>query len=379
MGRLRRLLTRDLGRKLLALMLALIVWWRVSLTIQDNETIEFAISTTRIPTEAEFVLNVTVPDGWLLLEPAPGEKTVSIDFKGARVDLNELMRDGLSAKVNFLGEGAGQLDPENQYRVNRDVADFQWDRPDLARLLLANADNGEKSFTLEPSEVVTMTLDRSSIEVENQIGEGYVVALDEIRFSPNPIEIEGPRTEIAKLRDLAAGENPNLFEPIVVSSVPGEAIFDQRRRLSLSRMRKGLRLVRDEEIHIQIPIYPERLQPFTVVPDTDSILLIGEAPDGGNWSISDYGGTAYTVRYRHDPRIDPVPDEQWLRNAIVFAIDLSAITPGADTGYEASLDWWIRGASRYYDPESLQALKHAVTLEANEGPEGVRGAILIKN
>ena len=65
-------LLRDPGRKLVALGLAVFLWWQVQGTISGPKDHIFTVlPATAATTPADNTLLVVVPEGWVLVEPAP--------------------------------------------------------------------------------------------------------------------------------------------------------------------------------------------------------------------------------------------------------------------------------------------------------------------
>lgn len=349
--------TRDLGRKLLALAIALFVWWRVYLGIQQTETIEFTIVTDRTPHDtATHVIEIIEPANWQLVEPLPGTK-IEIDFKGVTSDLEAYLRDGVRAVISpsSIGATAGTLSSPVRYE------DFEWPDASRARGFLEGP-SGRKVLNLGLEKLQTLPIQLSTdlLTLDNRLPDGFFLALDEAYFSPSTIELEGP-TQIIEGLQQSLEERAKLFRPVLAA---GETnMVHGKIELTQDAEEQGLRL-KQRSIELHIPVYVEQVSPFTLNPTPEQIQLYGTAPEDapGNWSVDEYRGSGFTVRYRHDPRIDPIPDERSLRESILFFVNLADLPSGAVNGQVMPLEWVIRDPSGLDDPVRFQALKHAISL-----------------
>jgi hypothetical protein len=357
MNGIRKAFTRDLGRKLLALMLAMLVWWRVHLGIQDTETVDFAITTAGFSTNAPHSIEINVPEGWKLVQPTPGS-ILKLDLHGVNMDVQSFRQAGVDASFTVplpSNETSGTL--------TTDVAidQLEWSDSVRAEQLLAGAKNEPLDLILERVEQANHFLRLSSLELVGEVARDFEADLDEIEFHPSSVEIRGPLNQMNRFRGDPAQWEYELFEPIALTDhrtpVRAKLVLSQR------AINSGMS-IRQESVDVTIPVYPIGLSPFDLTPRPEDIALIGRPTvTGSRWLAQEYTGTGFQVIYRHHPDIDPKPDAGDLRDSIVFFVHLSELPAGAGDGQVLPINWAIRDPAGLLDDQKrLQALKHAITL-----------------
>jgi hypothetical protein len=357
MNGIRNALTRDIGRKLLALMLAMLVWWRVHLGIQDTESVDFVITTTGFSSNAPHTIEIKVPDGWKLVKPSPGA-IEKLDLHGVAMDRQSFRQAGVDASFTVPLPSS-----DTSGTVVTDVAIDQlvWSDSLRAEQLLAGADNSPFELNLERVEQANHFLRLSSLELVGQVANDFEADLDEIEFHPSSIEIRGPLNQMNLFRRDPEQWKYELFEPIALtdhrSSVRAQLVLSQR------AINSGMS-IRQESVEVTIPVYPIGLSPFDLTPLPEDIALIGRPTVAGSrWQAQEYTGTGFKVVYRHHPDIDPKPGAGDLRDSIVFFVHLSELPAGAGDGQVLPVNWAIRDPAGLLDDQKrLQALKHAITL-----------------
>jgi hypothetical protein len=361
MTRLRHAFTRDLGRKLLALLLAMLVWWRVNLSIEHEDSIDFVITTTGSISNAAHTIEIAVPEGWKLVAPSPGSiQTVKV--YGVNADVQSFRQAGVDAEFSVSVSPSTEVGTSELSTVSVEYEDLDWFDSVRAEQLLARAKNEEPlRLTLERIGQDNHFLALTSLKFIGEVASGFETDFDEIEFSPSSVEIRGPRTEVNKYRKDPSEWGQPLFEPVALtdhrSSVRAELVLSQH------AINAGLS-IRPESVEVIIPVYPIGLSPFDLTPLYEDIALIGKPTvPGSRWQAQDYTGTGFKVVYRHHPDIDPMPDAGDLRDSIVFFVHLSELPAGAGDGQVLPVNWAIRDpAGVLGDQQRLQALKHAITL-----------------
>lgn len=360
MSRVRHLFTRDLGRKIFALLLAMLVWWRVHLSIEFSETINFVIATERVPSTDRYVLEIEVPRGWQLVVPKPGSPK-PIELKGVQGDLRAFLGDGI--RVRHDPRFTQPDETTGTYTSAVDIDDLDWHDTMRADLLLRGAKNAPIELTFERLQTRTVTLSEALVPLEGELDAGFDLAVDRMVFTPTSVGIEGPFNAVNELNQDPLAWGFSIFEPTPIAGERSEVRANLR--LTEAALEYGLRLV-EPEVRVEIPVYPEILPPFVITPPA-SLELLGDPTDPGtSWEVDQYGGCSFEVRYRHDPAIDPIPSEEQLRASIIFFVDLSGLPAGADTGDSLPVNWAIHDRNELADPQRRQALKHAITLRPLE-------------
>jgi hypothetical protein len=360
MKRIRHAFTRDLGRKLLALGLAMLVWWRVNLGIEKVEPIEFVIATAGSPSNAAHTIEISVPAGWKLVKTSPSSP-LTVNLKGVKTDVQTFRQAGVDAKYSVPESLTVGNDSSDQVTTDIALENLEWFDSVRAEQLLAGAENEILKLTLERIEQANHFLAVGSLNLVGEVADGFEADFDQIEFHPSSVEIQGPRTQMDSFRgDPATWEDP-LFEPVALtdhrSSVRAQLVLSQQ-AISLGMS------MREDSVEVTIPVYPFDLSPFDLTPLFEDIALIGKPTVAGSrWRAREYTGTGFKVVYRHHPDIDPMPDAGDLRDSIVFFVHLSELPAGAGDGQVLPVNWAIRDPAGVLDDlERLQALKHAISL-----------------
>ncbi|MCH2100984.1 MAG: hypothetical protein MK209_03580 [Planctomycetes bacterium] len=363
-------LTRDLGRKLFALALALVVWWRVHQGIALPESREFQIVTEPGTATDALSILVSIPDGWQLIDPRPGEVR-SIELKGIRRDVQDFLAGGVRAELVVTQSDVASAVDIGSVQVRREIEKIVWPDETRADRLLATAENEPFALSLRRIESDELALGLELIDlVEAEAFPDHLTpAYGELYFEPNVVTLTGPGDAIANAKDLNKELAQDLFEPLRVAPQENEV------RLSLKLSERALEAgltIEQENVQLVIPVYRTVVLPFVIVPPAD-LLMLGDPNDPStSWQIqpNSYGGCQFEVKYRHHVDIDPPPTEAELRESIVFFVHLDDLPAGATTGQELPINWVIRDRNELADSARLQALKHAVTLAPlSEEPE----------
>lgn len=364
MNRVQQAFTRDLGRKILALALALLVWWRVHLGILVTEQVNFVMATAEHPSNAGHTIEIDVPSGWKLVSPSPGS-TQQINLRGVNVDLQSFRQAGIDASFTITEAMARELESSGSFGVDVELVNLEWFDPSQALPLInrANekgAENKALRLSLERIREESHVLTIDSLELAGNVASGHVPEFDEIEFNPSSVRLSGPINAM----DEYVGNPENwksLFEPINLTD--HKAQIRARLRLSQAASQAGLTMP-DEAVELRLPVYPVGLNPFDITPIPENIAIVGEPPTAGErWLARAYTGTGFRVSYRHHPDIDPMPDAGTLRDSIVFFVHLAELPSGALDGQLLPVNWAIRDpVGALGDSKRLQALKHAITL-----------------
>lgn len=363
MKRVRHAWTRDLGRKLFALALALVVWWRVHQGIEQEESLNFEIVAEQSAATESLSILISIPDGWQLVKPSPGT-TAPIQLKGVRRDIQDFLAGGVRAEVRVEVqelEGAAEV---GSVQVRREIDEIEW--PDQARAsrLIAADKNEPLVLVLERIESTELTLGLELVDLveEEAFPDHLTPAYDELYFAPNVVTLTGPGQALNDAKNFESELGKALFQSLRVA--PQENEVRLAVQLSKQALEAGL-MIEQQNVQLIIPVYRTLIQPFVIAPP-DEIGMLGDPIDPGtSWQIqaNSYGGCQFRVLYRHHPDIDPLPTEAELRESIVFVVHLDDLPSGATTGQELPINWMIRDRNDLADPARLQALKHAVTLE----------------
>lgn len=158
------------GLKIVALLLAVILWYAIREAISS----EAMIKNVR--------LNVVTEDGWAVLDQSVPD--VDVLFRGSEEDLRYLNRDQIEVKVNMRG------------RRSREGTVVVTLSPDLVK-----APTGARAMRVDPNEI-TLSLDREDdkevpvkAEVMGTPPEDYEVS--KVLCTPATVVVHGPRQRLA--------------------------------------------------------------------------------------------------------------------------------------------------------------------------------------
>lgn len=361
MNRGRTSLTRDLPRKMLALGLALFVWWSVHQNIRIDETREFEIVTDLAEATENRTILVTVPRGWQLVTPKPGTLR-AIKLKGVREEIQNFVAGGVRAEFKVDASDVDSSSAVSSVSLNVEVGDIDWPDRIRADRLLSLAGNEPIKLDIQRLETIPFALRLEDISlVENEpFPEDIKLAIDELSFFPNTVQISGPIGALNGINKPVAGDRDlRLFAELELA--PRRDDVRLAVQLSPEAVEAGLRMA-PPLVELHIPVYRRPLEPFILAPPAE-IELTGEPTDPGTtWEFNSYGGCTFRVEYTHHEDIDPIPTANELRDAIQFFVHLDDLPPGSTTGAELQIDWNVRDRNDLADHKRQQALKRAVKL-----------------
>lgn len=200
-GLLYRLFRKDIGRKLTALVVAVLVWaWLATLT-RGNREIELDVFIVNSRGEASAQRNL-VPGVYVVVEPGlivrdTNRKRITVRVSGLKDVVNDLDLSAMfvvdEGAIGDEDEGEVQLplatsrDAFRSHNSTFEVSEFDV-RPRLLTLSLARSDEAE--FELGAHNVDTTGVPR----------EGYTFDENRILVRPNRVRVSGPRAVIEALR-----------------------------------------------------------------------------------------------------------------------------------------------------------------------------------
>jgi hypothetical protein len=220
---------RDLGRKLVALGLALLVWWQISVHLSDAKVVTLDIEITTLRSEAEQAsrgrkgLFIVVPDQ--LITRNVTHSQVTVELRGLKTEV-DVLEQTLTMVLEVPADALGQ-ENEADYRfvLNRSLL-----RSPAGAVNVKDVDIRPKQLILTLAERTTEVFDLGSdnVQISGAPRTGHFVSTDDCRVEPNQVELTGPRSVIADLR-----ADPSLLklDPI---DVDGQAL-DVVRQVGLDR------------------------------------------------------------------------------------------------------------------------------------------------
>jgi len=244
----------DIGRKIFALVLALLLWaYLFNALIEDRELefpIELVETRQEAGTQAGDSLYVVVPDELIVLKIVP-EKRVRVDVKGAKDVMNRLdMLAIVELSIDDLQDGAD----ERTIRVPIVRGLFKARQGEEPEFLEFEPKKEELQITIARKLSADVPLDASNVEITGVPLKGHEFQTERIRVFPNTARITGPKEEIARIR-----ADPTLLslQPVDVDGKLGEV--SQSVGLSQDLLDREVTLdTRDRVVDVIVPIDPRR-------------------------------------------------------------------------------------------------------------------------
>ena len=344
MSWIHRLLINDLGRKILALILATFVWWQVSQSVAEDRTHNFKITVTnQTQTPTNHSIQIHIPSEWELVSPKPGT-SIPISFYGSPINLASFFSSQCAAtlkpNLEFApGETTKTIDLLSLHRLT-------WLKPSEANQLLK--DMGSQSFRrlrFERKRQEAIVLAKDLVTVKGKPADGYNLQLEEISFEPNQVSLSGPYSAVEEvLQQIEA----------LRMGFPGAGIFSEleiplnRRdtlkgviRLRDTLTRRGVRIF-PAQVNLNLPIRLKATAPIVWVPEKNDLQAIGKSAEG-EWTISSWSPTPWVASLEDTSTLDVPFDEGWIRKHIVLLLPLQKIPVGAVDNYELSIGWHLIG------------------------------------
>lgn len=372
MNRLRRLFLHDLGRKALALVIAVFVWWRVALSIAVTQSHNFqVIQVAETGTPVDHSLEIEAPEGWLLVTPRSGSSS-PIRFKGTVDDLTDFFELQCAATYKAIFNAG---DSDDNFTINVTPEELEWLRPSNAKVLLSEVGEqkageqkaGEQKLTLEFERAGTyhLPLAPGHVDIVGSPRDSFEVVRDGIVFDPNGVTLSGPVSEVRGIEQLT--QKGDLLTKL---QIPIDAAQDMRRilRLSDTARANGLVMV-PEVISVVVPIranYP--LADTGWAPRESAFHMVGTPPsapaEGLAWTFDPPTG-AWRVNYRPEPGLTLSPrdiTDDFLHQHVQFLLPLNLLPTDALDGASLTLEVKIVSGDLFETVEERRLLERSLHL-----------------
>ena len=246
-----RVFRKDLGRKAVALLLALLAWGYMNWRLSDDPTFPLDVFTvtSRVAAEQGLAsvpgLYVVVPEH--LIVRHVHQKIINVRLKGLRTELENLR---LAAVVEVPTDALGTADEAKlKIPLERTMLRAEGGMPRVSDWKISP---NQLELTLAESTRESFDLTWRNVQFEGTQRSGYAVLTQEAQVLPNQVVLSGPRSAIAELR-----ENPTrlLLAPI---DVDGKSV-DVSRQVGLdhTRVDPGVTLETvDRKVTVVMPVRP---------------------------------------------------------------------------------------------------------------------------
>jgi hypothetical protein len=357
-----KILLGDPGRKLVALGLAVFLWWQVQGTISGPKDHIFTVlPATAATTPEDNTLLVVVPEGWVLVEPTPRSQ-VSITFFGPRATLDAFFASQCAASISPSIEAGPE---ETTWTLdNLRAQDLDWIRSQDAASLLGDGqsnDSGLGRLRFERLAGFPVALEPSLVKVAGAPAEGYLADTSGLTFEPNQVSVSGPHgamEELSKSLEAArSGETPDipLFLPLQVPSQSRDDLRGLPLALSPRAVALGIRMT-PETVLSTLPIKLKDLPRVEWVPDSEDLVLAG-SPQEGIWRPSAWTPTPWVAELSDADLLPGSFDETWVRVHVMLFLNMGEIPPNAANGFRLPLGWALTGIE---DPDEVHRLLGAL-------------------
>ena len=367
MIRWRRLFLHDMGRKGLALCLAVFVWGEVNKKIGEESWHGFTVVT--VPTDSPAVprnmsIQVVIPEGWILLEPKPDEQ-VHLHFDGPESSINSYLERQCAA--SFVPAFSDELGAEPTFTVS--PRDLNWLNQEESDRFLLNEVGGQKDsdetqlsfrFAREIKEPVPLI--PQYVETAGVLPDGYTLDRGGITFSPSQVTIRGPEIEIAEFAkaldafDPEAGTPPTLLDPVTLGRSTRE--FESIVGIADALSDRGL-VMEPETVSVTLPVLVQARVQFR--PRTPELL--GSAADGSQWEVV-WLDRQWEATMSQAPGQLPF-DKEFAEEKIFFFAYLDDLPADPPREFDLPLQWTVKGK----DPEIRKKMNALLKLRQPTGED----------
>ncbi len=355
MHTIRRLFLHDMGRKILSLLLAALVWSLVSKQIVEDGRVVLRIEeVTQTPRLTRNTLEVHPPEGWLLAQPSPGTE-ISIRLRGPRQNIADFASDDPAAffVASFVDPGSG-LSSHSVQVLPRDLV---WRHPDDARALLA-PDQPGINLVFERKLEAELTLSSKLVQVSGRPDENHELLLEFLSLDTNAVTFHGPYSKLRRLMDqIHAWEAdpahvaaPEVLEPLRAD----DAREDIKQDLGLSPRLGALRIRMDPPtVGVTLPVRLKTFEPVHFI--QEKLITLGEAP--GKWR-AEWKAQPWIATLEARPELGSLDfSETWVRQHLTLFVDLRRLPQGA-AEFDLPVEWSLSGIDDEKERELLYRSLH---------------------
>lgn len=330
--RLRRLFLHDLGRKLLALALALATWWWVGRNITEPRTAEFTlVESVGASNALRGTLAVRKVEGWALTDP-PFGSPVRIGFKAERGRLESFFNSQPAATfdpASLLQDASRQNTEDQVLSIPVPVTALAWNDSDAASLL-----SGEQAAILmrfEREGSLDVDLEPAMLAIDGAPSPPFALKRSEIVIEPNRVRVVGAASWIVRFeRELGEWQQVRAASPdgappfgmLAAESVEGATRLVSR-RLGLAPPWSDRIRMDPFEVLVKLPVQP--LPPDPIEFDLPPPLLVGDEATLAAWERLSSSGR-WRLSFEPIPDFQaPVVDQDWIDRNLLFLIDVSPL------------------------------------------------------
>lgn len=388
---LRRLLWHDLGRKVLALVLALFVWLQTYAAVVDQRDYSMQIKVgdqTGVGEEQAPIepgtLTIQVPSSWVLMSPKEGE-SVNLRFSGPRDELNQFLSSNPGA---IYKPDSNSLMQERSLLENPTPLDLKWLAGDTAKRFLEPMEEANNNWMISgvrlvKKEIMTVELRPWMVEVS---GDGpaptHKAILNELSF-PNltTVDIEGPfegvqaleqsirnyisLLEVAERDNVPVTESPpRVLEVLNVPANRRDSLVDSL-QLAAELRNQGI-IMSPEWVEASLPIRIENPTQVEWQPAQEMLQLIGK--DRDSWEIRSWNPPPIKAFVEENYYFSTSTiTETWLTKRIALVVNVDSIPAQTEEKFHRlRLDWFLSANMSDAEKEQYYSALRLVPAQGNE-------------
>jgi hypothetical protein len=196
--RLWKIIRRDIGRKLTAFIVAVVLWTTLANVLTEERLLQFNIQVVDTVAEADQersrtpAVYLVVPPELIVRDMSPGR--VRVDVKGLKDDVSDL---DVSAVIVLQPDALGDQDEAVvPVLLDRDQFKGREREPSLSEF---NINPPRIDVTLARKAEAELLLGPENVVVVGRPREGYAFDESSIRVTPNRVTIEGPSSAVDNL------------------------------------------------------------------------------------------------------------------------------------------------------------------------------------
>ncbi len=344
--RLKFFILNDTSRKIIALSLAVVVWWLVNkkITVQESASLVIIeVETSGQP--ALGTLAIRPPAGWQLAKPSSDSET-HFWFKGERSRIELFMESEPSA---FLDASASFIDPgpnQQSTTIEVDASDLRWRRQEDARFLLSSVGALQNKLQLrfDRRHSTEIMLRPQLIKISGDPATGYHSLNAHLKLSASAITISGPYGRVNDLEkqlhlwENGNGGSPAIFESLKISGARNEI----KRQLSLRKELRASGLeMNPQQIEVVLPINLDNRTPVEFL--SSEFLRMG-TPAAGVWDVQSSPQT-WIAELGDHPQLSNIEfNLPWVERHLRLFLPLAEL-PAEANEFDLPVQWTLIGIS----------------------------------
>ena len=364
MSFLKSLLFDDWRRKVIAIALAITLWFWASGNVATELSQPFVVTTSTSSALSAHSMQIGVPEGWMLVQPKQGA-SVKLLFDGPRTSLQQFFASPCRASYQAVFNAAQEVDI---YEIPFSPIDLSWAREAEAKTYLTEIQETRQPLQVllfERRKELSIPLSSAFLRIQGEAAEGYAAQPDTAVFSPNQVSLNGPSTEVKRvqraLEQAAQGKGVN-YELLEIARISPNQRDTMRLELGLSQRAKEAHLqMQPSTISISLPIRLSELPTVNWIPAATDLSHTGK-PIAAHLQFNPWSISPWVATINDSALLGSKFTEKWVRDHIMLFAHRDRIPEDAAEGFTIPIEWAL------VDIQSAD-LKKQLMLALTVGPE----------